>query len=57
MTAEQHDQTVGVDGLTCYQRWINHDAPYKAECDHGLCVSYEHPIDCSKCERTKGGAR
>ena len=44
-----HNEPVGVDGLTPLQRWFNHDAPYKAMCPKGLCVSYEHVIYCQEC--------
>lgn len=50
MSEEWHDPTIGVDGLTCYQRWLKHDAPHKAECRSNLCVSYVHPINCADCD-------
>ena len=50
MSEDWHSPIVGVDGLTCYQRWLKHDARYKEECKNGLCVSDE-PIDCAGCKR------
>lgn len=51
MTETDHDPTIGSDGLTCYQRWERSDAPFKAECGCGLCISYYHPIDCKGCRK------
>jgi hypothetical protein len=50
MTENWHDPMIGVDGLTMYQRWLKSDAPYKAECRNGLCISFYHPIDCNDCD-------
>jgi hypothetical protein len=44
---------IGVDGLTPYQRWEKHDAPFKAQCPDGLCVSYKNVIDCKGCKEGK----
>lgn len=31
------------------KRWKDSDAPYKAQCAVGLCISYYHPINCQEC--------
>lgn len=49
MTECCYDQTIGIDGLTVYQRWLKSDAPYKVKCKDGLCISYYHPINCKDC--------
>lgn len=54
MSEDWHDPTIGVDGFTCYQRWERSDAPYKAECKGGLCISYYHKIDCDECKAEDG---
>jgi len=32
------------------QAWMESDAPYKARCPHGLCISYHQPIYCIYCD-------
>ena len=34
-----------------YQRWITSEAPFKAMCPDGLCISFEHIIDCKTCKQ------
>ncbi len=51
MVEEWHSPMIGVDGLTCYQRWLKSDAPYKSECEHGLCISWHSPQDCKACKK------
>jgi hypothetical protein len=33
------------------KRWQESDAPYKAKCESGHCISFYHPIDCVTCKK------